>query len=338
MSIKAVLIGGSGYTGRETLRWLARHGHVEVVGIFGSSNIGPIADIHPILAKQVKMAQQPYSPDTVAALKPDVALLCVPHQIAMSYVPQLLAKGVKIIDWSADYRIRNAAVYEKWYCEHTDKTSLAHAVYGLPELYRNQIKTAKLVANPGCYPTCSILALAPLLRAGLIESENIFISAVSGVTGAGRKATLENHYPERNENFEPYKVGNHRHTPEIEQILGEVADKPANVLFQPHLCPMDQGMMCTICATPTAAVKDDSQLVDVMKNAYDAEPFVRVRTDTLPATKNVMNTNFCDVAVKLAKGRVLIFSTIDNLLKGASTQAIQNLNVMFGLDETTGLY
>lgn len=336
--IKTVLIGGSGYTGRETLRWLARHGQVEVVGIFGSSNVGPISDIHPILAKQVKMDQQPYSPDAVAALHPDVALLCVPHQVAMSYVPQLLEKGIRVIDWSADYRIKDAAVYEKWYCEHADKASLSHAVYGLPELYRKQIKTAKLVANPGCYPTCSILGIAPLLRAGLIEADNIFISAVSGITGAGRKATLENYFPERNENFEPYKVGNHRHMPEIEQVLSDAAGKPATVLFQPHLCPMDQGMMCTVYATPTAAVKDNAQLVEAMKNAYDAEPFVRVRTESLPATKNVMNTNFCDVAVKLAKGKVLIFSAIDNLLKGASSQAIQNLNVMFGLDETTGLY
>lgn len=338
MSIKTVLIGGSGYTGRETLRWLARHGQVEVVGIFGSSNIGPISDIHPSLAKQVQMIQQPYSADAVAAVSPDLALLCVPHQVAMSYVPELLAKGIKIIDWSADYRIKDAAVYEKWYCEHTDKASLAHAVYGLPELYREQIKNAKLVANPGCYPTCSILGISPLLRAGLIEPNGIFISAVSGITGAGRKASLENYFPERNESFEPYKVGNHRHMPEIEQVLSDNSGKTASVLFQPHLCPMDQGMMCTTYATPTAAVKDTAQLVDAMKAAYDAEPFVRVRTEILPATKYVMNTNFCDVSVKLAKGKVLIFSAIDNLLKGASTQAIQNLNVMFGLDETTGLY
>lgn len=336
--IKTVLIGGSGYTGREVLRWLSRHDAVEVVGIFGSSNIGPIADIHPILAKQVQMDQQPYSIEAVAQLKPDLVMLCVPHQVAMSYVPALRELGVKIIDWSADYRLSDINVYQEWYCEHTDADGLSNAAYGLPELYREDIKNASLVANPGCYPTCSILGIAPLLKAGLIKADNIFISAVSGITGAGRKASLSNYFPERNESYEPYKVGSHRHMPEMEQILGDYASCQPDVLFQPHLCPMDQGMMCTITAVPTEKLTDTAQLFEAYDNAYENEPFVRVRKDILPATKYVMNTNFCDVSAKLAKSRVVIFSAIDNLLKGASTQAIQNMNVMFGLDETMGLF
>ncbi|MDD4890000.1 MAG: N-acetyl-gamma-glutamyl-phosphate reductase, partial [Phycisphaerae bacterium] len=268
----------------------------------------------------------------------ELALLCVPHKVAMAYVPKLRQAGLRVIDWSADYRLKDPAEYKKWYDhEHADLANLADAVYGLPEYFASQIRTAKLIANPGCYPTCSALALAPLLRAGLIQPTGIVVNAISGVSGAGRTPSLKNHYPERNESFEPYGVGNHRHMPEIEQTLTTLAGQPVELLFQPHLCPMDRGMLCTIYAAPAKPATTE-ELTQVLQAAYAKAPFVRVRTDVLPATKFVAYTNYCDIAVRAAKGRVVLFSAIDNLIKGASGQAIQNMNLMFGFEETTGLY
>jgi N-acetyl-gamma-glutamyl-phosphate reductase len=336
--IRVVLIGGSGYAGFEAVRWLGRHPHAELVGVFGPpSELGPMEQFFPLLSKQVTLSQELFAPEKVADLKPDLAMLCVPHKVAMSYVPRLRKAGIRVIDWSADYRISDAALYEKWYCPHEDAAGLAEAVYGLPEFFAAKIKTAGLVANPGCYPTCSALAIAPVLAAGLIEPTGIIVNAISGVSGAGRTPSLKQHYPERNENFEPYGVGNHRHMPEIEQTLTEVTGKPVDLLFQPHLCPMDRGMLCSTYARPIGNVTAD-RVLDTLKAAYADKPFVRVRTDVLPATKYVANTNFCDITARVAKGHVILFSALDNLVKGASGQAIQNMNIMFGLEETAGLY
>ncbi|MCD4826108.1 MAG: N-acetyl-gamma-glutamyl-phosphate reductase [Phycisphaerae bacterium] len=335
--IRIVLIGGSGYTGLETLRWLERHEAAEVVGLFGSSNIGPIDEIHPMLSGQTNLTQQPYSPQAVAECNADLAMLCVPHKVAMSYVPDLRALGLRVIDWSADYRLADAAVYEQWYCPHTDPAGLADAVYGLPEFFADKIAGANLVANPGCYPTCAILAIAPLLAAGLIEPADIVVNAISGITGAGRSPSLAQHFPERNENFEPYKIASHRHMPEMEQVLATLSGKEPAVVFVPHLCPMDRGMLCSIYANPAGGATEE-KLIETLQAAYADKPFVRVRTDVIPATKYVADTNFCDVTARLAKGKVMIFAAIDNLLKGASTQAIQNMNIMFGLKEDMGLY
>jgi N-acetyl-gamma-glutamyl-phosphate reductase len=336
--VRVVLVGGSGYTGFEAIRYLARHPQAELVGVFGPANeLGPMEGFYPHLSKICSLKQELFDPKAIAALGADLAMLCVPHKVAMSYVPQLLNIGVRVIDWSADYRIRDAEVYEKWYCPHADREHLAEAVYGLPEYFAEGIRKARLVANPGCYPTCTTLALAPILKAGLIEPTGIISNAISGVSGAGRTPSAKCHYPERNENFEPYGVGNHRHMPEIEQVLTEIVGRPVDVLFQPHLCPMDRGMLCTIYATPTRDVTAE-QLTAVLQEAYADKPFVRVRTDVLPATKYTAYTNFCDVAARVAKGRVILFSALDNLLKGASGQAVQNMNVMFGLEETAGLY
>lgn len=337
--IRVVLVGGSGYTGWEVLRWLSRHPWAEVVGVFGSENkSGPVGEFHPPLAKQYTLRQEPFSEQALAALNADLAMLCVPHKVAMRYVPLLRKMGLRVIDWSADYRLSDASVYEAWYCPHTDPQGLAEAVYGLPEHFAKQIAKANLVANPGCYPTCTILPLAPVLQAGLIRPDDIIVSAVSGISGAGRTPSQKNHFPERNENFEPYSVGDHRHMPEMEQVLTGIAGKKTSLLFQPHLCPMDRGMLCTIYATPVSPDVTQLHLLNALEAAYSNAPFVRVRTDTLPATKYVSDTNFCDIAVRLVKGRVVLFSALDNLLKGASTQAIQNMNLMFGFDETAGLY
>ena len=336
--IRVALIGGSGYAGFEAIRWLLRHPAAELVGVFGpEGELGPMDSFYPLLRKQVPLAQELYDPARLAELGTDVALLCVPHKVAMRYVPALREAGIRVIDWSADYRLRDVDVYETWYCPHTDRGALATAVYGLPEHYADAIRSADLVANPGCYPTCTVLPLAPLVREGLVEPTGIVASAISGVSGAGRKPGLKNHFPERNENFEPYAVGGHRHQPEMQQVLSDLSGKEAELYFQPHLCPMDRGMLCSIYARP-ARETTAAELTDCLTAAYDTAPFVRVRTDVVPATKYVSTTNFCDVYATVAQGRVLVFSALDNLIKGASGQAIQNLNLMFGLDETAGLY
>ncbi|MBI5723337.1 MAG: N-acetyl-gamma-glutamyl-phosphate reductase [Planctomycetes bacterium] len=337
--IRVALIGGSGYAGFEAIRILMRHPQAQLVGVFGpEKELGPMESFYPLLSKQVMLSQDMFAPDRVAALKPDLAMLCVPHKVAMEYVSVLRKGGIRCIDWSADYRLKDPVEYEKWYAhKHADAAGLAEAVYGLPEYFADKIRTAGLIANPGCYPTCTALALAPLLLAGLIEPTGIVVNAISGVSGAGRTPSLKNHYPERNENFEPYGVGNHRHMPEMEQTLAAILGKGVELLFQPHLCPMDRGMLCSIYARP-AGKATETDLAAALQKQYADKPFVRVRTDVLPATKYVAYTNYCDVCVKLAKGRVLIFSAIDNLIKGASGQAVQNMNLMFGLDETTGLF
>jgi len=337
--IRVVLIGGSGYAGFEAIRLLLRHERVELVGIYGPpSELGPMETFYPLLSKQVTLSQERFDADQVAATGAQAALLCVPHKVAMSYVPALRARGLRVIDWSADYRLKDPAQYERWYAHrHEDLDHLAEAVYGMPEYFAEAIRTAGLVANPGCYPTCAALPLAPLLLAGLIEPTGIVVNAISGVSGAGRTPTLKNHYPERNESFEPYGVGSHRHMPEIEQTLTTILGRPVELLFQPHLCPMDRGMLCSIYATP-ARPADTDTLTAVLQDAYASAPFVRVRTDVLPATKYVSTTNYCDVAARAVKGRVVLFGALDNLVKGASGQAIQNLNLMFGFDETTGLF
>lgn len=335
--VRVILVGGSGYAGLEAIRWMLRHPHAEIVGVYGHSSIGPLDQFYPLLSKQFKLSQELFEGDKLADINADLAMLCVPHKIAMSYVPALREAGLRIIDWSADYRLTDRCVYEEWYCPHTDPDGLTDAVYGLPEYYADSIRNAKLVANPGCYPTCAILALAPILSAGLIDPSDIVINAISGISGAGRSPSLAFHFPERNENFEPYKVGTHRHMPEMEQILTDITGTEAKVLFQPHLAPMDRGMLCSIYAAPTSNVTT-SQLTEVLHNAYVDHPFVRVRTDVLPATKYVSTTNFCDISAHVAKGKVVLFSALDNMIKGASGQAIQNMNLMYGLDETTGLY
>jgi N-acetyl-gamma-glutamyl-phosphate reductase len=336
--IRVILVGGSGYSGLEAIRLIQRHPHAEMVAVFGPElELGPVERFHPAISKCFQLSQELFRLERVAELNADLAMLCVPHKVATAYVPVLRKAGLRVIDWSADYRLRDVAVYEKWYERHGDPAGLAEAVYGLPEYFAEAIRAANLVANPGCYPTCSALALAPLLKAGLIQPDDIVVNAISGISGAGRTPRLSLHFPERADNFEPYAVSSHRHMPEIEQTLSVILGKPVNVLFQPHLCPMDRGMLATIYAKPVGKVTE-SQLHDALASAYEKAPFVRVRKDILPATKYVIHTNFCDVAVRLAKGRVIVFGALDNLVKGASGQAVQNMNIMFGFEETTGLY
>jgi N-acetyl-gamma-glutamyl-phosphate reductase len=272
----------------------------------------------------------------------DVAFTCLPHKAAMQHVPALLAAGLRVIDFSADYRIRDAAEYERIYqTPHTDQANLADAVYGLPELFGDDIADADLVANPGCYPTAAALAIAPLVQRSLVRADNIVINAASGVSGAGRSPKPNLHFPEVNEAYGAYGCGNHRHQPEIEQTLGAVLGHAAQVLFVPHLLPINRGILETIYLTPTDDDVSEADLWEAFEDAYHGRPFVRLRRDVMPNVAHVCDTNFCDIAVKLVERddwrQVVVFSAEDNMIKGASGQAVQSMNIMFDLDETAGL-
>jgi N-acetyl-gamma-glutamyl-phosphate reductase len=240
------------------------------------------------------------------------------------------------VDFSADYRLNALETYAQWYGEgHADPARVGKVVYGLPELHRDQIVGARLVANPGCYPTSAILALAPLLKHQVIAPDDIIVDSKSGVSGAGRTPKLTTHYPECNESISAYNVGRHRHTPEIEQELSRAAGEQVSVIFTPHLVPMDRGILTTAYARPTRPVTEQA-LLDTLCESYAGHPFVRV-VEHLPATKDTLGTNFCDITARLVRGRVLTISCLDNLIKGASGAAVQNFNLMFGLPETTAL-
>jgi N-acetyl-gamma-glutamyl-phosphate reductase len=248
----------------------------------------------------------------------------------------VLAGGAKVVDFSADYRLDDAGTYLEWYGhEHPDRGRLGGTVYGLPELFRERIVSQQLVANPGCYATSAILPLAPLVKAGLVELSDIIIDAKSGVSGAGRQPKLMTHFPECNESMSAYNVGRHRHTPEIEQILARHAGTRPEVIFTPQLAPMDRGILSTIYARPTKAVTE-ADVMGVLREAYERERFVRV-VDHLPGTKDTVDTNFCDITARVVRGRILLISCLDNLVKGAAGAAVQNFNVLFGLPEHAGL-
>jgi N-acetyl-gamma-glutamyl-phosphate reductase len=254
----------------------------------------------------------------------------------MGTLPALLERGIRVIDLSADYRLRDPNVYAQWYGEsHHDLAHLAQAVYGLPELYAEEIATAQLIANPGCYPQPAILGLAPLVAGKHIDRHGIIVDSKSGVSGAGRTPKLTTHFPECNESVAAYSVGHHRHTPEIEQALGDVAGEPVEVVFTPHLIPMDRGIFSTIYAMPRRSFSEE-QLLELYRDYFAQAPFVRV-VKHLPATKDSMGTNFLDLTVRVVRGRVVVLACEDNLVRGASGVAVQNFNRMYGHDERTAL-
>jgi N-acetyl-gamma-glutamyl-phosphate reductase len=275
------------------------------------------------------------APAEVAA-RAECVFSCLPHGASSAVVPPLLDAGARIVDFSADYRLNDAEVYNQWYGhKHTDAARLGKVVYGLPELFRAEIPAARLVANPGCYPTSAILALAPLLKAGLIETDDIIVDSKSGVSGGGRTPKLTFHYPECNESISAYNIGRHRHTPEIDQVLSTAAGKPVQVIFTPQLVPMDRGILTTAYARPAGAVSEE-KVLQTLSDFYEDEPFVRV-VEHLPGTKDCAFTNFCDITARVVRGRVMTISCIDNLIKGASGAAVQNFNLMFGYPEITAL-
>lgn len=334
--IRVAIIGATGYTASESLQILLRHKDAEATYLTAlPEECGPMGQIFPQLRDRITLDVEPLDIDKATGLA-DVVLCCLPHKVSMGFVPKLLEGGLKVVDFSADYRLRDVAVYEKYYkVEHTDRANIARAAFGLPELFRESIVGKDLVANPGCYPTCASLGLAPLVREGLIELDGIVVNTVSGASGAGRKPGLAFHFPEMNENYFPYSVGVHRHMPEIEQILSDVADRPVTVLFQPHVAALTRGMLASCYADPTRSISQ-AELDELYAETYRDEVFVRL-PGAPPQVAAVAGTNYCDVWATIAKGKVIAFSALDNLTKGAAGQAIQNMNIIFGLDETTGL-
>jgi N-acetyl-gamma-glutamyl-phosphate reductase len=337
MSVRVAVLGGSGYTAVELLKILLRHPHAEVVAVTSRQEAGkPVSAEHPVLFGRFDLPMEPFDPDALKAKGVQVAFGCLPHGVSAEATKPLLERGIRVIDLSADYRLKDANTYAEWYGQpHHDTVNLSHAVYGLPELFREHIRTAKLVANPGCYPQTAILGLAPLVASKLIDLSTIIVDSKSGVSGAGRTPKLGTHYPECNENFSAYNVGKHRHTPEIEQALSHLAGQPIQVIFTPHLTPMDRGIFSTIYATLKRPMTD-AELLNLYREHFRGEPFVRVR-DTLPATKDTAHTNYLDVCARSVRGRAVVLAAEDNLVRGASGVAVQNLNLMFGFAETAGL-
>jgi len=332
---RIAILGATGYTALELMKILVRHPEAEIVAVTSRQEGNPhVAMVHPSLAGRVDLEMQNLSPAEVVA-RAECAFSCLPHGVSASLIPALLDGGCRVVDFSADYRLGSAEVFQQWYGQkHPDAGRLGHVPYGLPELFRDQIREANLVANPGCYPTSAILALAPLLKAGLIEPKGIIVDSKSGVSGAGRTPKLLTHYPECNESVAAYNVGRHRHTPEIERILGIAGGSDVEVIFTPHLIPMDRGILSTTYSQPVGEVTEES-LLQVVSDFYVEEPFVRV-VEHLPGTKDTAGSNFCDVTVRLVRGRVLTISCIDNLIKGSSGAAVQNFNLMFGYPEIAG--
>jgi len=334
---KIAILGGSGYTAAELIKILLRHPGVEITAVTSRQEVTPlVAELHPSLTGRLDLRCEPFDADRLVSRGVECAFGCLPHGVSMSTLPALLERGVRVIDLSADYRLRDPKVYAQWYGEsHQDVAHLAQAVYGLPEIYGAAIATARLVANPGCYPQPAILGLAPLVAGKHIDLANIIVDSKSGISGAGRTPKLTTHFPECNESVSAYNVGQHRHTPEIEQALADVAGEPVEVLFTPHLIPMDRGIFATIYAAPRRAFSED-QLLELYRDYFARAPFVRV-VKHLPATKDSVGTNFLDMTVRVVRGRIVVLACEDNLIRGASGVAVQNFNRMFGHEERTAL-
>ncbi len=344
--VSVAVIGASGYTGVELLRLLARHPHVDLVAVAAKRAAGRrIDDVFGNLRGVLDLMVEEFDAASIAA-RAQVAFCALPHGESAPIVADLVARGVRVFDLSADFRLHDEAAWQQWYAHeagapHPASALLAKAVYGLPERHRAALRDAALVAVPGCYPTASILAIAPLLAAGLVVANGLIIDAKSGVSGAGRSPALGAHFPEIAEGIRAYKVaGTHRHTPEIEQELSLAANTQLQILFTPHLVPMSRGILACVYAQPSNATVDAAQLRAAMVAAYSHEPFVTVLpAGVLPDTAHVRGSNRAQIAVEFDQrsGRVLTMAAIDNLVKGAAGQAVQCMNIALGLVETAGL-
>lgn len=342
MSKKVAIVGANGYSGEELCALLCRHPGVEIVGVSSRTHAGkPIGDVLPRLTGQPAVRDLVFCDskiDVLLATGAEFFFLALPHGLASEFALPLVEAGRRVIDLSADFRLRDASIYEEFYGEaHPAAEMLGEAVYGIPELYREAIRRAKLVASAGCYPTSILLPLVPLLKNGMVDPADISVSSASGVSGAGRKAEVGYLYAECNESLRAYGLPKHRHISEIEQELSAAAGSKVVITFVPHLAPMTRGIHTTIFARLIGNATRDA-VEQTLKNAYDAEPFVRVR-QSLPDTKQVNGTNFCDIAVRYDERakRLILLSAEDNLVKGAAGQAVQNFNLMAGFDETTAL-
>jgi len=335
--LKVAILGATGYTGRELIKILLGHSQTEIVYLGTRREDEPeVSQIHPELIGRIEATCERLDMELVAK-RADFVFSCLPHTTSMKFIPQCLDAGLKVVDISADYRLRDADIYEKWYeVKHTDSRHLAEAVYGLPELFAEEIKNSRLVANPGCYPTGAILGLAPLVSGGLIDLEAIIIDAKSGISGAGGTPKPTLHFPECNESVAAYNVGIHRHTPEMNQIFSQLAKREVSVTFVPHIVPMDRGILSTIYVNLAKEILQ-GEIEDLYSDFYKDAPFVILREDSLPGTKDVWGTNFCHLAVRSFGRRAVIIVAIDNLVKGASGQAVENMNLMCGFKRTEGL-
>jgi N-acetyl-gamma-glutamyl-phosphate reductase len=337
--LKVIVCGATGYTGLEILKILLRHPQVQLKAISAKiEKPEKISDIFPELKGRLDVICDDVAIPDLLNKGADLVFLALPHRVSMEFAPHFLKKGVKVIDLSADFRLKDTAVYEKYYGQaHKCKEYIASSVYGLPEIYRDKIKKAQLIANPGCYPTASILSLAPLVSKMAKRISEIIIDAKTGVTGAGRRPDLIFAFGEVAENIWAYRIGTHQHTPEIDQELSALGRQNIKVLFVPHLTPMKRGILTTTYVNmerPPAV----SDIVRLYKDFYKDEPFVRVYDEgKFPQAKNVCNTNFCDIGIAVSANKVIVVGCIDNLIKGASGQAVQNMNICSGFDEQLGL-
>jgi N-acetyl-gamma-glutamyl-phosphate reductase len=340
---KVAVVGASGYAGEELVRLLLTHPHVDLVAATSRQLAGKsLSDVFPRFSHQKTATALKFSNPDPKQIARDARLvfLALPHGLAAEFAKPLLSAGARVIDLSADFRVKDAAVYQEFYDHaHPAPDLLGQSVYGLPEIYRDQIREAKLVACPGCYPTSILIPLRPLIRRKAIDRKTILVASMSGVTGAGRKVEADYLFSECNESVRPYGVPKHRHLSEIEQELSILADEKIVIQFTPHLVPVNRGIVTTICADIAENVVNMDPAV-IFNSAYSEEPFVRLLGDQrLPDTKNVVGTNFIDVAWKIDKRthRLIVMSAIDNIVKGASGQAVQCMNLMLGFPETAGL-
>ncbi|MCX7705652.1 MAG: N-acetyl-gamma-glutamyl-phosphate reductase [bacterium] len=337
--LRVAIFGISGYAGRKLLEILLLHPYVEVVAGFVAPDEPDlsISQMYPKVAKTIDLYCTNKVDWGIVEKNCDIVFLALPHVVSMSFVPKILSYGKRVIDLSADYRFSDVNLYEKWYQKHTSPELLEKAVYGLPELYREEIKGAQLIANPGCYPTSAILGLLPAAKKNIIKGR-IIVNSLSGFTGAGRKPDVSLLFAEGNENSRAYKIGQHRHQPEIQHILEKVGCLP-EVTFVPHLIPVNCGILTTMYVELAQDI-DEKSLQNMYIDFYRNEPFVRVMDyGCSPEIKNVAGTNFCDIGIKkIDKNFLCVVSAIDNLVKGASGQAVQNMNIMMGFEETIPFY
>ena len=336
---RVAVLGATGYSGIELLRLLSLHKHVTVVAVSADKNAGlPLDNVVPSLKGFYKLTCQKI--DQLYAMDFDVVFLALPHEQSASVCGKFLKKNTTVIDISAAFRLKDTGLFKKWYGIETTPELSKSSVYGLPEIKRKEIKNARLIANPGCYPTGAIIPLAPFLKKGFIKNKGIIVDAKSGVTGAGRSPSQELHFSEVSDGFRAYKPASHRHIPEIEQELSEIS-AGTSITFVPHLVPINRGIFTTIYAVADEDKKISLQdLEEVLMEAYKDEPFVRiVRSPALPNVNAVRGSNYIDIAVRFEErnSTILLFSALDNLVKGAAGQALQNMNISLGFDEATGL-
>ncbi|MEJ5375598.1 MAG: N-acetyl-gamma-glutamyl-phosphate reductase [bacterium] len=337
--VRVGVVGATGYTGAELVRILSGHPGVELSVLTSESYAGlEYSKVYPAMRKKVDIACEPLDPHRVAKAA-EVIFTALPHSKSMACVPLLMETGSKVIDMSADFRLKERKIYEQWYAPHTAADLLQSSAYGLPELHRGEISRAKLVAVPGCYPTSAILGVAPLAKAGLLGEDPVIVNSASGVTGAGRSLELGSLFCEVNEGMKAYKVAQHRHTPEMEQEISSLAGREVRVVFVPHLLPLSRGILSTIYLGLKES-RSEEYLWMLYSKFYESEPFVRVLAPgQFPNLRDVRGSNFCDIGLRVdsRSGKVIVLVAIDNLVKGASGQAVQCMNIMMGFQEMEGL-